>query len=109
MTTMNRLANLGVTIDCALPIECLTIDDFVVMDDKVCEDIYADLEKHVVCGEATSEQEDAFWTISRYFDDKYYHDNIDAFHEYESHMNEPNFDWDFYSNWHKDMYGFRPH
>ena len=30
------------------------------------------------------------------------------FLEYASHKNEPDFDWDFYSDWHKDIYGFRP-
>lgn len=30
------------------------------------------------------------------------------FLEYASHKDEPNFDWDFYSDWHKDIYGFRP-
>jgi hypothetical protein len=31
------------------------------------------------------------------------------FIEYCTHMDEPDFDWDFYSDWHKDLYGFRPH
>lgn len=30
------------------------------------------------------------------------------FLEYASHKNEPNFDWGYYSDWHKDLYGFRP-
>lgn len=30
------------------------------------------------------------------------------FLEYASHKDEPNFDWGFYSDWHKDLYGFRP-
>lgn len=30
------------------------------------------------------------------------------FLEYASHKDEPSFDWDFYSDWHKDLYGFRP-
>lgn len=28
--------------------------------------------------------------------------------EYATHMDEPDFDWGFYSDWHKDVYGFRP-
>lgn len=112
MTTMNRLATINVTIDFALPMECLTIDDFVAMDDKECENLYSALEKHViyggVYGEATPAQVEAFCTLSTYFDHKYYEDNIDAFLEYQSHMGEPDFDWDFYSDWHKDMYGYRP-
>lgn len=30
------------------------------------------------------------------------------FLEYASHKDEADFDWDFYSDWHKDVYGFRP-
>lgn len=30
------------------------------------------------------------------------------FLEYASHKGEPDFDWDYYSDWHKDLYGFRP-
>lgn len=30
------------------------------------------------------------------------------FLEYASHKGEADFDWDFYSDWHKDIYGFRP-
>lgn len=30
------------------------------------------------------------------------------FLEYASHKGEDDFDWDFYSDWHKDIYGFRP-
>ena len=28
--------------------------------------------------------------------------------EYAKKKNEPDFDWDFYSDWYKDVYGFRP-
>ena len=55
------------------------------------------------------DKDPAYQEIGHYYDRKYYYDNIDAFREYQSHMGEPNFDWDFYSDWHKDMYGFRPH
>ena len=41
--------------------------------------------------------------------DAYCGESYSDFLEYASHMNEPDFDWDFYSDWHKDMYGFRPH
>ena len=30
------------------------------------------------------------------------------FLEYASHKDEPDFDWGFYSDWHKDIYGYRP-
>lgn len=41
-------------------------------------------------------------------DDEYYEENIEAFREYESHYGEPDFDYGFYSDWHKDIFGFRP-
>lgn len=44
-------------------------------------------------------------------DEVYYYDNLESereLHEYAKHMNEPDFDWDYYSDWHKDVYGFRP-
>lgn len=106
MTTIERLANINVTINFEIPMECLTIDDFADMDDAKCEAMYTSLQ---MVQNPTREQDEAFWTLSRYFDEKYYFDNIDAFNEYRSHMDEPDFDWDFYSDWHKDMYGFRPH
>lgn len=53
--------------------------------------------------------EDMYWELD-YIEDKAYRNRyMDDFLEYQSHMDEPDFDWDFYSDWHKDMYGFRPH
>lgn len=56
---------------------------------------------------------DALYTadriISHLEDDLYREYAMDDFLEYQSHMDEPDFDWDFYSDWHKDIYGFRPH
>ena len=42
-------------------------------------------------------------------DDEYREENMDAFKAYEARMNEEDFDWDYYSDWHKDMFGYRPH
>ena len=42
-------------------------------------------------------------------DDEYREENMEAFKAYEARMNEPDFDWDYYSDWHKDMFGYRPH
>ena len=39
---------------------------------------------------------------------RYREENLADFLEYESHKDEEGFDWDFYSDWHKDMYGYRP-
>ena len=110
MTTMNRLANINVTINFELPLECLTVDDYAAMPDKKVDAILNRLNERMLFHfEEMSEAERiAYDTISWYYDEKYYHDNIDAFLEYKSHMGEPDFDWSFYSDWHKDMYGFRP-
>lgn len=42
-------------------------------------------------------------------DEEYRAENMDAFKAYEARMNEPDFDWGYYSDWHKDMFGYRPH
>ena len=50
------------------------------------------------------------WREEDSWDNQAYRDYAEAdFREYASHKNEPDFDWDFYSDWHKDLYGFRPH
>lgn len=108
MTTMQRLANINVTINFALPIECLVVDDFIAMDDDALDVLYHMLMHKVDMQTASDDEEVIFWEIGHYYDEKYYYDNIDAFNEYQKHMSEPDFDWDFYSDWHKDMYGFRP-
>lgn len=51
---------------------------------------------------------EAYCYVEGYFEREYYNENIDAFLEYEKKMDQPDFDWGFYSDWHKDMYGFRP-
>ena len=109
MTTMNRLATLNVTINFELPMECLTLEDFIAMGEEKLNAFYQSLMHKVDMQTANDLEESLFWEIGHYYDHKYYEDNIDAFLEYKSHMGEPNFDWDFYSDWHKDMYGFRPH
>lgn len=49
-----------------------------------------------------------YCTYEGIIDEEYYERNIEAFREFESHMGEPDFDWGTYSDWHKDMFGFRP-
>ena len=60
-----------------------------------------------MCAEWHSAYE-VYNTLRAIEDAEYYAKNIDSFREYETHMGEPDFDWDFYSDWHKDMFGFRP-
>lgn len=108
MTTMNRLATLNVTIDFALPMECMTLEDFIAMGDEKLNNLFQQLQVKMLHHTATKLEEEIWADIDYYYDHKYYEDNIDAFLEYKSHMGEPDFDWGFYSDWHKDMYGFRP-
>lgn len=108
MTTMNRLATLNVTIDFELPVECLTIDDLISMADDDISVIEEQIGRKMDAMTATDAEKGVYWDIQHYWHEKYYYDNIDAFHEYQSHMGEPDFDWGFYSDWHKEMYGFRP-
>lgn len=50
------------------------------------------------------------WQEEDAWNNQAYRDYTEAdFLEYASHKNEPDFDWDYYSDWHKDLYGFRPH
>ena len=109
MTTLERLATINVTINFALPLECLTIDDLISMGNDAINAIEKRITKKMDAHTATEDEESLYWEITEYYDRQYYYDNIDAFREYQSHMGEPDFDWGFYSDWHKDMYGFRPH
>lgn len=56
---------------------------------------------------------DLIWSTYRQFeaveDSRYYDYAIADFREYEKHYGEPDFDYDFYSDWHKDIFGYRPH
>ena len=108
MTTIERLASINVSIDFALPVECLSVDDFSSMPHDVLMDIWAEMGRLMDSRKATREQEALYWEIDAYEQDRYYYDHIEAFREFESHKDEPDFDWDFYSDWHKDMFGYRP-
>ena len=106
MTTMNKLAELNVTVDFELPMECLSEDDIKAMS----QDDRQALHKHFMNKYDLTEDEDrVYWLLNEVEDEEYYEENIEEFREYESHMNEPDFDWDFYSDWHKDIFGYRPH
>ena len=50
----------------------------------------------------------AYWNLSNENHVAYVAYAEADFLEYASHKDEPDFDWDFYSDWHKDIYGFRP-
>ena len=113
MTTMEKLATLNVTIDFSLPVQCLATADFVAMTDAELDDLYRVLMKEEEADyygsrKMSEARKRLYYDITWYYDNKYYEDHIEAFKEYESHMGEPDFDWSFYSDWHKDMYGYRP-
>ena len=111
MTTIERLSAINVTINFTLPVECYSIDDIVAMDAADRDNLYNvlsaeyDMDYFIPMSDA---RRTLFLTLEAYYEDSYYYENIDAFKAYEKRMNEPDFDWDFYSDWHKDMYGFRP-
>ena len=109
MTTMSRLATINVTIDFALPFECYTYADWAAMDEKTLSDLFSMLTKKMDNMVATKQEESLYWDISCFYDQEFYNRTIDDFNEYCTHMNEPDFDWSFYSDWHKDLFGFRPH
>ena len=109
MTTMNKLAELNVTIDFALPMNCYNDADFDAMDASVLGDIYSDLyakreAEFDGIAKMSEEDSDLFWTIENYLNNK----DSRALSEYAEHMDEPNFDWDFYIDWYKDVHGVRP-
>ena len=84
----------------------LTKDDIKAMnrDDRQA------LHKYFMSKYDLTEDEDrVYWLLDAVESEEYYEANIKEFREYESHMNEPDFDWDFYSDWQKDMFGYRPH
>ena len=113
MTTINRLASLNVTINFELPVECMTWDDLAAMTDEALDDLWRVLKKEDEAdfyGIAPMDKarKDLLCTIDGWYDHKYYEENIDDFRAYARRKNEPDFDWDFYSDWHKDLFGYRP-
>ena len=103
MTTLNKLGSMGITIDCELPISCLAYDDIKAMNREQRNEL------RTIVSDNYDDYREQYWLLHAVEDDEYREENMEKFLEYESHMNEPDFDWDFYSDWHKDMYGYRPH
>ena len=103
MTTTNRLNSINVTINFELPISCLAYDDIKAMDREQRAKL------RTVVSDNYDEYRDQYWLLNEVEDDEYREENMEKFREYEARMNEPDFDWDYYSDWHKDMFGYRPH
>lgn len=77
--------------------------DFNVLGDLVDLTFYDDAYKeyHDLVWKTYLEVENA--------EDEAYREYAEAdFLEFASHKGEEGFDWDMYSDWHKDLYGFRP-
>ena len=120
MNTIIRLENLGITIEASdeTLAEICKADEFEVTYDEVkamskeersalekkCTDILND-----PCADMWSTVYSCYKTINAVIDDEYREEHMAEFKAYEARMNEPNFDWDYYSDWHKDMFGYRPH
>lgn len=112
MTTMNRMATINVTINCTLPDNCLTADDIKAMSKEDRQALYERLNRILTRQECDMEWDEAYeiYNTLRYIEDEEYREkNMAEFKAYEARMNEPDFDWDYYSDWHKDMFGYRPH
>lgn len=61
------------------------------------------------CGEEWDATYSVYEELNYIEDEEYREENMGAFRAYELKMNEPDFDWSWYSDWHKDMFGYRPH
>jgi len=120
MNTITRLENLGITIEASED----TIADICRADrfDVTYEDVKAmsKEERRALRDEADAIlnlQDMNNWdmpyhcysVINSVEDEEYREENWEKFKAYEARMNEPDFDWDYYSDWHKDMFGYRPH
>lgn len=109
MTTLERLNKINVTINFEIPFECYTYADWANMDEQALSDLYDALGKKMDNMKASKQEKALYYDIACFYDQEYYNRTIDDFREYCTHKNEPDFDWSFYSDWHKDLFGFRPH
>lgn len=107
LTRLNRLGvSMDVTFDTLLTMLCwYDLND--MNHEERCE-LCAYAAKRMDEDAENGNWRGIFEEVSEYLDDEYYNDNLIAFLEYKERMGQPDFDWDFYSDWHKDMYGYRP-
>lgn len=100
----------GYNYDLFYVIDGLNRLDSLDFDSKEYGDIY-----HTIADIVNRRYDDSddfkclYWQLDSYEHNRYYEHSIKDFREYAKRKNEPDFDWDFYSDWHKDIYGFRPH
>lgn len=126
MNTIERLATIGITIEVSVDTakEICKADKFLMTKDEYFSltpsERYqlrteaSDVMDAHYCGNLEGEDffriaEKFYWSAHEWEDEKYREENMEKFLAYEKRMNEPDFDWDYYSDWHKDMFGYRPH
>lgn len=86
--------------------------EYAEAEDAVAEQAYIDFEAE----EARDAEEIAYWARVAEEDERYYRENIEPFRAWANeHIWSRTYDeitaddWNFYSDWHKDIYGYRPH
>lgn len=83
--------------------------DSLEYDSKEYSDVYHTIKAIIDKHHCDDEWDSLYWELNAYEDKRYYDYAIADFREYAKHKGEPDFDWNYYSDWHKDIYGFRPH
>ena len=108
MTTINSIANLLVT-SCGLSeVEAFEMAEF---ENVIAERAYINFAEE----EARDAEEIAYWARIEEEERAYYERNYKPFMEWTAkNISGKSFEdiapetWDYYSDWHKDLYGFRP-
>ena len=121
MTTINRLNAMGITLDVSAETMAeitaydefnLTYDEIKAMNKEERQDLYkkcTDILDQQNCDDMWSHVYNCYCRLTSIEDEEYREANMAEFKAYEARMNEPDFDWGYYSDWHKDMFGYRPH
>ncbi len=77
--------------------------------DVLYKELTAVLDRYDVSSDEWDTAYDTYCLLTNIMDEEYRQENMASFRAYEAKMHEPDFDWGFYSDWHKDMFGYRPH
>ena len=126
MSTMEKLETLGITLEASEETiaEINKADKFNATEEKLkqmsqadrdvlrreAEDVMDAYDSYDTSAKALYESAEAcYWRICRVEDALYREENMADFRAYEMRMMEPEFDWEYYSDWHKEMFGYRPH
>ena len=94
-------------------VELFTSAEYKALDKQSRRKAYDNIRKLMDDTDPASDTWSAYYEIYCWYnavdDEEYREENMAEFKAYEARMNEPDFDWDYYSDWHKDMFGYRPH